>query len=358
MCTNFFRNIVHKKSLLFVLLSASLFGLSPPLAKLLVQDIPPVALAGILYLGSFFGLTIYRFGRKTVKDSQDKNPPLGKEDLPWLIGAILFGGILGPISLMFGLRIISGFSASLLLNLEAAATALIAILLFKENAGKRFWMALVCMTLSGVLLSWDADLGRLTLQGPLLVTMAMIFWGLDNNLTCKISDKDPVQIAQVKGFCAGSTSLLLAVILGMKVTAGRSLVSALLLGSLSYGVSLVFFIKALRGLGSSRTGALFGLAPFVGAVFSLIVLKEWLGWIMIPAALLMILGVYGIWMEQHAHRHYHPRQTHSHAHTHGDGHHIHVHPGEGLAEHTHEHTHHELEHVHSHWPDTHHRHSH
>jgi drug/metabolite transporter (DMT)-like permease len=259
---------------------------------------------------------------------------------------------------MMGLRFVSGFSASLLLNLEGLATALIAVLLFKENTGKRFWLALTCMTAAGIILSWDPGLGRFTLKGPLLVTAAMVCWGLDNNLTCKISDKDPIQITQIKGFFAGGTCLLLAVLLRMTLPLEISLILALVLGSFSYGLSLVLFIKALKGLGSSRTGAFFSLAPFVGAVFSVIVLREWLGWVMFPAAGLMIVGVYLIWVERHSHLHFHPRLTHAHTHSHDDGHHIHSHPDHVEEPHAHEHTHHEIEHIHVHWPDTHHRHSH
>jgi drug/metabolite transporter (DMT)-like permease len=259
---------------------------------------------------------------------------------------------------MFGLRFISGFSASLLLNLEGLATALIAMIVFKEYTGKRFWMALLLMTLAGVFLSWDPDMGRFSLEGPLLVTAAMACWGLDNNLTGRISDRDPVQIARIKGFFAGGISFLLAVFLGMDIPFDTSLLLALLLGSLSYGLSLVLFIKALQGLGASRTGAFFSLAPFVGAVFSLAVLREWLGWVMFPAAGLMILGVCLIWMERHAHRHLHRPQVHTHVHRHDDGHHFHSHPDNTDEFHAHEHTHQHIEHSHLHWPDTHHRHRH
>jgi len=347
-----------KRPLIFIIISAALFGLSPPLAKLLVEDIPPVALAGLLYLGSFAGLSIFRWGRSALMTDRKKVAALENKDIPWLAGAILFGGILGPILLMFGLRSISGFSASLLLNLEGLTTALIATVVFREYTGGRFWIALILMTLAGVFLSWDPDMGRFSLEGPLLVTAAMVCWGLDNNLTGHISDKDPVQIAQIKGLFAGSISFLLAVVLGMSIPFDTSLVLALLLGSLSYGLSLVLFIKALQGLGASRTGAFFSLAPFVGAVFSLAILREWLGWVMFPAAGLMILGVCFIWLERHVHRHLHRQQVHTHIHRHDDGHHFHTHPDNTNEPHSHEHTHQHIEHAHLHWPDTHHRHEH
>jgi drug/metabolite transporter (DMT)-like permease len=350
---------LDKRPLIFIIISASLFGISTPLAKLLVGDIAPVALAGLLYLGAFVGLSLYALVRnKRVVDQNKKSAPLEKKDLPWLTGAILTGGILGPISLMTGLTLVSGFSASLLLNLEGLATVLIAVFVFRENTGKRLWMALVCMTIAGVLLTWDPTQDKFTITGPLLIIFAMICWGIDNNLTRNISDKDPIQITQVKGFVAGITSLSLALILGMKISLNITIVFALLLGSFSYGVSLVFFIKALKGLGSSRTGTFFSLAPFIGAIASLIILKEWIGWTMLPAAGFMLLGIWLMGSEKHAHFHIHKPITHTHSHVHTDMHHLHEHTDDVHEPHTHEHTHNEITHVHPHFPDTHHRHEH
>jgi drug/metabolite transporter (DMT)-like permease len=275
---------LDRSPLIFIIISATLFGISTPLAKLLVGDISPLVLAGLLYLGAFIGLSLYTLARKKrVVDQEKRVAPLEKKDLPWLIGAILTGGILSPISLMTGLTLVSGFSASLLLNLEGLATVLIAVFVFRENTGKRLWVALACMTIAGVLLTWDPTQDKFTITGPLLIIFAMVYWGIDNNLTRNISDKDPIQITQIKGGVAGITSLSLALILGMKIPLDNTIVFALLLGSFSYGVSLVFFIKALKGLGSSRTGTFFSFAPFIGAVASLIILREWIGWIMLPA---------------------------------------------------------------------------
>ncbi|MCK4636615.1 MAG: DMT family transporter, partial [Methanomicrobia archaeon] len=261
---------MDKNPLIFIVISASLFGISPPLAKLLVKDIPPVVLAGLLYLGAFAGLSFYSIGKRIIMTDPDKKAaPLERKDLPWLAGAVLVGGIIGPISMMTGLALVSGFSASLLLNLEGLATAMIAIFFFKENAGKRLWPALVCMTIAGILLTWDPSQGKFNIVGPLLIIFAVVCWGMDNNLTRNISHKDPIQIAKIKGFVAGTTSLSLALILGMKISLDLTVAFALLLGSFSYGISLVFFIKALEGLGSSRTGAFFSLAPFIGAITSL-----------------------------------------------------------------------------------------
>jgi len=260
--------------------------------------------------------------------------------------------------MMMGLTLVSGFSASLLLNLEGLATALIAAFFFKEHTGKCLWLALVCMTIAGVFLTWDPFQSKFSAAGPLLIIFAMVCWGMDNNLTRSISDKDPIQIAQIKGFFAGTISLLLALVLGVKISLDLTIAYALLLGSFSYGISLVFFIKALKGLGSSRTGAFFSLGPFIGALASLIILREWIGWVIFPAAGFMITGVWLIVGEKHSHFHPHKMMIHTHAHLHNDMHHLHEHPGSSPEPHTHEHTHLELSHAHAHWPDTHHRHEH
>ena len=350
---------LEENPLILIIISASLFGISPPLAKLLVEDMPPVALAGLLYLGAFIGLSLYSVGRRDrTTDPEKKAARLERKDLPWLAGAVVTGGIMGPISMMMGLTLVSGFSASLLLNLEGLATAMIAVFFFKENAGKRLWLALACMTIAGVFLAWDPGQSEFSIAGPLLIIFAMVCWGIDNNLTRNISDKDPVQITRIKGFVAGTISLSLALILGMKIPLDLTIALALLLGAFSYGISLVFFIKALERLGSSRTGAFFSLAPFIGAIASLIILREWIGWVMFPAAGLMIMGAWLIGTEKHLHLHPHTTMTHTHSHNHSDMHHLHEHSGAFDEPHTHEHTHTELVHAHVHWPDTHHRHRH
>lgn len=210
---------LNKHPLLFIMVSAALFGISPPLAKLLLNDIPPEALAGLLYLGAFIGLSLYSIGRrKKGTDHYKRAAPLERKDFLWLAGAVLSGGVIGPISLMRGLTLVSGFSASLLLNLEGVATAVIAVSFFKEHGGKRLWLALGSMTVAGTFLTWDPGQGRFNIEGPLLVLFAMVCWGIDNNLTSLISDKDPIQIAKIKGFASGTISLSLGLTLGAKVS--------------------------------------------------------------------------------------------------------------------------------------------
>ena len=349
---------MDKQPLAYIAISAALFGISPPLAKLLVKDIPPIALAGLLYLGAFIGLSLYSISRRIVSAESTRRANLKKGDLPWLLGAILSGGIIAPICLMFGLSQISGFTTSLLLNLEGIFTAIIAVIFFKENAGKRLWLALMCMTVAGVFETWDSSQGRFSLLGPLLVTLSMICWGIDNNLTRNISTRNPAQITRIKGFVSGLVSLSLTYALGMEIKWDVSICYALLLGALSYGISLVFFIKALEGLGSFRTGMFFSLAPFIGALTSLILLREWIGWVMFPAIMLTVAGVWLISTEKHEHLHLHQEEVHAHLHNHNDNHHIHEHAGIVREPHIHEHQHLEENHAHSHWPDTQHRHDH
>ena len=247
---------MDKRPVLYVMLSGALFGISPALAKLLVVDMPPVVLAGFLYLGAFIGLFLFNIIRKVISMKPRAKPaPLEKGDLPWFAGAVIAGGVVAPIALMTGLTMVSGYASSLLLNLEGVATAIIAVMFFKEYAGKRLWIALIFMTLAGVLLTWNPEQGVVDLAGPVLIVVAMICWGIDNNLTQHISNKDPIQIAQMKGIIAGTTSLSLALLLGMQIPLDVTIIFALILGSLSFGLSLVLFIKALEGLGSSRTGA-------------------------------------------------------------------------------------------------------
>lgn len=346
-----------KGPFLFVILSAVLFGMSIPLAKLLVQDIPPVALAGLLYLGAFLGLAIYAVVRRTVTRKAGEAAVLERGDLPYLAGAILAGGILAPISLMLGLTMLSGFSASLLQNLEGVATAVIAVLLFQEHATRRLWFALALMTAAGFLLTWDPEQGGFSYLGVLLVVAAMIGWGIDNNLTQRISGKDPVQIAGLKGAIAGSVSISVALALGEGLGPWSSALPALALGALSYGISLVLFIKALEGLGSSTTGAFFSLAPFVGVLISFLIWPDQVYPLLLLAAVPMAVGVWLLVTERHAHEHRHSRLVHTHVHR-TDLHHRHAHPDGPAEPHVHEHVHEAEVHAHVHWPDAHHRHGH
>ncbi len=342
----------------YVALSAVLFGLSAPFSKVLVGHLPSVQVAGLLYVGAFGGLAVYDVMRRLAGLGNDAEPPIDRHDLPWLIGSILAGGVVAPIALMIGLTMVSGFTASLFLNLEGLSTALLAWALFKEYVGRRIGLAVLSMTAAGVLLTWDFTLGGFQALGPFVLLVAATGWGLDNNFTRKISGKDPVRIAQLKGLLAGCTSLVISAILGSALGVDQWVALALLTGAISYGASLVLFIKALKGLGAARTATFFSLGPFVGALASIVVLGEWPGWVVLPTLALMVVGVGMVLTEKHIHIHTHGYIVHTHEHSHDDLHHLHEHDPPVMGSHTHEHVHEEMSHSHPHTPDVMHRHRH
>jgi len=350
---------MDRRPVLFVITAATLYGVGLPLTKALLKDISPVAMAGLLYCGAFLGLGLYyALVLATRKRMKDADHQLARKDIPWLAGSVLTGGFLAPVLLMLGLNLATGFSASLLSNLEGVTTAIIAVFVFRESTGKRLWLALACMTLGAVVLSWNGGEGKFELAGPVLIVLSMVCWGFDNNFTRQIADRDPLQIALVKSLVAGTLPILIILLAGGAIPWDITIVYALVVGAFGYGASLVFFILALKGIGASRTGALFGLAPFVGAVVSLLVLHEWLGWVMLPAAGLMALGAWLIVAETHHHEHRHDAVEHAHIHTHDDGHHAHPHDEKVSGTHAHDHAHADVTHDHGHYPDDHHRHGH
>lgn len=345
-------------AMLEALLAAALFGASAPLAKLLLGEIDPLPLSALLYLGSGILLALVLGWGRFIQKIPRKEAPLRKGDLPWLAGAILAGGVLAPILLLYGLRVTPAATASLLLNFEAVATTLIAVLVFREAISRAAWIAILLVTLASILLSLDGSGAWGLSLGALAILSATGLWGLDNNLTRNISAKDPAMIVAVKGLAAGGISLLLAAAIGSNFPAPVYILGGLLLGSLSYGVSILLFVRALRRIGAARTGALFGVAPLIGVLFSLVLFREpptLAFWI---ALLVMAFGTALLLREEHEHDHTHERLVHEHAHGHGDMHHIHVHGPGDVENHSHEHIHEELVHQHDHLPDIHHRHGH
>ena len=345
--------------IVYALAAAALFGASTPLSKLLLGSVDPWLLAGLLYLGSGLGLSLWLLlaSRLTGKDSNEAS--LKRADLPWLAGAIFFGGVVGPLLLMLGLASTPAASASLLLNLEGVLTALLAWFVFKENFDRRNALGLAFITGGGVLLSWSGDTAAEVPWGAFAIAGACLAWGIDNNLTRKVSGGNPIQIAAAKGLVAGSVNLSLALIVGSHFPGISTVLAAGAVGLLGYGVSLTFFVLALRHLGTARTGAYFSLAPFVGAAFSLMIFQEGLSILFGVAAALMGVGVWLHLTERHEHQHTHEPMEHEHSHVH-DEHHQHEHspddpPGEP---HSHTHTHEAMTHTHAHYPDIHHRHKH
>ena len=345
-------------SVMYALAAAALFGASTPLAKVLGTQIPPVMLAGLLYLGSGLGLLLVR----VVRDRGWAKSGLTAREWPWLVGAIVFGGILGPVALMFGLTRTSGATASLMLNLEPVLTALLAWVVFRENADRRVVLGMLAIIAGGIVLSWptgQAASGVHSWFGPVAVALACLCWAIDNNLTRKVSASDALYIAGAKGLFAGLVNCAIALSLGAQVPAIGVLSPTLLIGFLGYGVSLVLFVLALRGLGAARTGAYFSTAPFLGAAVSIVLLGESVSWLFWLAAAFMVAGVWLHLTERHDHSHQHKEHAHTHRHRH-DEHHQHEHAQEVPANepHTHPHVHQAIRHNHPHFPDIHHRHRH
>ena len=352
----------HRSGVRRALLAAALFGASTPFTKLLLErtQVPPVVLAGALYLGSGLGLALWRSWMRRHEGSA-REAPLRRGDLPWLGGAILAGGVVAPVSLLFGLAATPAATGSLLLNLEGVLTALIAWFVFKENFDRRIAWGMTAIVTGGALLSWNPPAASTfgMSRGVLLVVGACLGWAVDNNLTRKVSAADPAEIAMWKGLAAGVVNLTAGLAafhgelpLGWLALAG-------VLGFFSYGVSLTLFVRALRDLGTARTGAYFSTAPFLGVALSLVLLRETPPALFWPALGLMALGVWLHLSERHEHEHRHEPMEHEHLHVH-DEHHRHTHGADDPAgePHSHWHRHESLVHTHAHTPDLHHQHHH
>lgn len=340
------------------LASAALFGASTPLAKLLLGDMAPLLLAALLYLGSGIGLAAW-IGLRSAAGRGARAAPIERSHWPWLAAAMACGGVAGPIFLMLGLQRTEASTASLLLNLEAVLTAVIAWLAFRENVDRRVFLGMLAIVGGGVLLSWARAPDAAGTAGVMLIAAACLAWALDNNLTRRVSGGDAATIACLKGLVAGMVNLGIAVAAGSALPSASAATAAGALGLLGYGVSLVLFISALRDLGTARTGAYFSVAPFFGAALALALLDERAGVSFWIAGSLMALGVWLHLTERHVHRHAHEPLTHEHKHLH-DEHHQHTHEAgwDGPEPHVHRHRHEGMEHSHAHYPDMHHRHGH
>ena len=357
---NIMTNNNQIKPIIQALLAAALFGASAPLSKLLLGGTDPITLAGFLYLGSGFGAGLMMLLERISPKGPVSEAKITRTDLPWLLGAIIAGGIAAPIILLVGLQTTPATTASLLLNFETAATAILAVLFFKESMGKRITWAIILITFASILLSWIGGAWGFSL-GALAILGACIFWGLDNNFTRNVSAKDPLFIVFTKGVLAGLFSLILAFLLGRPLPEFRGILFAMLLGFISYGLSIRLCILSMRSLGAIRTYALFGTAPFAGAILSFFLLKDAPNtsfWFAVP---IMLAGALLMVSEKHEHHHGHPILSHTHAHSHADAHHDHEPYPDSRARstsHSHFHEHTECEHSHPHTPDMHHRHVH
>jgi drug/metabolite transporter (DMT)-like permease len=341
----------------WALVAALLFGASTPVAKSLLTGVSPQLLAGLLYLGSGVGLGAIWFWRRQRGTTSDA--ALTRRDLPWLAGAIGFGGVFAPLLLLAGLQATPASAASLLLNLEGVLTAVLAWAIFRENVDHRIALGMLLIVLGGAVLVWEGRVAWGGLLGPLAIAGACACWAIDNNLTQKVSSSDPIQIAALKGVVAGTVNLTIGLAISPVAPTVFRALSALVLGFFGYGVSLVLFVLALRHLGTARTGAYFSTAPFIGAILSVAFWHEPITPFLLVGAVCMGAGVWLHLSEHHVHEHTHEAMSHSHQHVH-DEHHGHTHGPDapGGEPHTHAHVHEAVTHSHAHYPDIHHRHPH
>jgi drug/metabolite transporter (DMT)-like permease len=338
------------------ILSAALFGVSPVLCKMLIGEMSPALLAGLLYLGSGIGLQLL-----LLYQHRNFARELGQISLRSrlkLLGAVISGGVVAPLCLTYGIKYGAASEVTLLLNLETVATTLISWLFFKEYIGPRLWTGKILILIAAAIIVFRMEgTPSLSLSG-LLVVFACIFWGVDNNLTRDVEELPATVLAGIKGLGAGVFTTLLALLFTSGRATGLQISGALTIGALSYGLSLVLFVEALRRIGSARTSTFFAVGPFIGTLLSIVMLGErppapyWI------AAALMLGGVFLLYREKHRHLHTHEAITHHHSHCH-DEHHQHDHESMEITEpHDHIHTHGPITHIHGHWPDIHHRHGH
>ena len=349
-----------RKGILNALAAAALFGASTPLAKALVGEVSPVLLAGLLYGGSGLGLAVGLLLRRVAPGGASSRELAWPKriDVGWLSGAILFGGVLGPVLLMLGLTTTTASASALLLNLEAVFSACLAWFAFRENFDRRIAAGMALIVIGSLLLSWIPG-DRALSPGALLVVGACLCWAIDNNLTRKVSASDAMAIACAKGLVAGAVNIGVAMLMGVAIPSMSVSAAAAIVGLVGYGISLTLFVLALRDLGTARTSAYFSVAPFFGAALAIMLQGDVVTWQLGVATLLMAAGIWLHIAERHSHSHTHDQQEHTHSHVH-DEHHRHGHDfaWDGHEPHTHAHVHSPLTHAHEHYPDVHHRHAH
>jgi drug/metabolite transporter (DMT)-like permease len=340
---------------IFGLLAAALFGASTPFAKLLLPGFGPLSLAGFLYLGAGLALSVVRLIRGRIRPRTEVG--LRRSDLLPLGGIIVLGGVVGPVLMLVGLSRISGVASALLLNLEAPLTITVAIVAFGEHLGFRETLSAAVIVLGATVLAYAPGALGLDAIGVLAIAGACLAWAIDNNLTQRLSARDPVELVQLKTLSAGILNTGLALSLGQAPPAPTAALIALVLGSLSYGASILLDAYALRLLGAAREAAYFATAPFLGAALAIPLLDERPSISALAGGALMVLGVVLLFRARHQHLHVHEAIEHEHLHVH-DEHHQHAHEGPVSEPHAHPHRHAALVHDHPHVSDVHHRHRH
>lgn len=279
-----------KKGIAFAILAAALYAINAPFSKILLEFMPPTLMAGFLYVGAGIGMIFIALMRK-IKKYEAKELKLTKSELPYTIAMIVLD-IAAPICLLFGLNSTTAANASLLNNFEIVATAIIALMVFKEKISTRLWFGIFFVTLSCGILSFE-DVSSLRFSyGSLFVLLATICWGFENNCTRKISSKDPLQIVLLKGIFSGIGSLIIGLFIGERIEALWSIVAVLYVGFVAYGLSIYFYVYAQRLLGAARTSAYYAVAPFIAAILSLIIFREIPDVTYFVALVLMIVGAW------------------------------------------------------------------
>jgi drug/metabolite transporter (DMT)-like permease len=344
-----------KKALAAALLAALLYGISSPVSKILLNEIPPVFLAALLYLGAGVGMGLISLFKDRKNTLNDNNPP-SRKDIKFIIAMIVLD-IAAPILLLIGLNLTNAGNAALLNNFEIVATSLIALMFFRESIGRRLWIAIGLITAASMILSIN-DFSEFSFSiGSLLVLAATVSWGLENNCTRMLSHRNPRHVVVIKGIGSGAGSLIIAFALSEYSMNILYILAALLLGFVAYGLSIYFYITAQRTLGAARTSTFYAAAPFIGAFASWLILSEKLTVAYVAALVIMLAGTYLAATERHSHHHKHEEIVHEHVHGHDDGHHDHIHDN-GDEIHSHSHGHKKISHNHGHTPDIHHMHSH
>jgi len=339
--------------LTLALLSALLFGASTPASKWLLGSFGPFQLAGLLYLGAALGMApvVALERRRGTRMVLDRTNALR------LGGAVLCGGLVGPVLLLFGLRLAGAGSVSLLLNFEMVATAVLGVALFREHLGRTGWLGVAGIVASGAVLAGYGGWPGVLAAG--LVAMACTGWGLDNHLTALIDGITPARSTLAKGLVAGTTNLGIGLLAEPWAASPATVAAGLLVGALSYGASIALYIASAQEIGATRAQGVFATAPFAGAALAFGLLGEPFGFGHAVACVLLVCAVPALMWSQHVHLHVHEAIEHIHSHRHDDGHHGHEHPGlDPATRHSHAHVHERLVHAHPHWPDLHHRHDH
>jgi drug/metabolite transporter (DMT)-like permease len=280
----------HRWAISFAILAAMLYAISMPLSKMLLQHVQPMMLAAFLYIGAGVGMMLFGLVRSRIK-LPDREEKLERKDVPYTIAMVVLD-IAAPISLMFGLRMTAAANASLLNNFEIVATAVIAMWLFHEKVSRRLWIAIVLVTIACILLTVDDTTSLSFSPGSLLVLLACVCWGLENNCTRCISHKDPMEIVIIKGFGSGFGALCIALSSGETFPLLQYIPAVMLLGFVAYGLSIFFYTYAQRTIGAAMTSTFYAVTPFIGALLSFLILNEKLTWNFAIALTIMIVGTY------------------------------------------------------------------